>query len=110
MEKAERETLITWTQADLESDPPFFCFYTADRNAYERLLRRIGGQQNLLSCETSFTRKGAFLGVNCRVPAQYLSLTTFSIRKPKTVRVSEARTQALRAYNERRKQEAAVNE
>jgi hypothetical protein len=82
MEKSEKETLVSWTQQDLEEG--FFWFYTSLEHHYQRLIKRVGGKQNLLEVRLEVAGKGGFGGANCKVPAEYLSETTFSIRKPLT--------------------------
>lgn len=89
MELSELETNIVWSAADLKEG--FFMFYTSRKKHYERLLRRIGGIENLLSCKIETTPKGGFSGANCKVPARYLSEGTFSIRSLGRLKRSEAR-------------------
>jgi hypothetical protein len=112
MELAELETIINWTADDLKEG--YFVFYTSRKKHYERLLRRIGGIENLISCRIETTPQGGFSGAHCKVPTQYLSEGTFSIRSIGGVRKSEARKgiqkglpDGLKQYQLQKKKSAA---
>lgn len=82
--KAEQETIININRADL--DDGFFSFYTSYHRDFERLCRRIGGEENLLDLKLSLDPDGAPWGWNVKVPKEFYSRVNFGIRTPRKQR------------------------
>lgn len=91
---SEIETLILINRRD--SKEGFFTFSTTNQNDYRRLVRRIGGEKELLSLEVSRSR-GKVVQWIARVPIRFYSLRAFSVRPASRVSRSEAVVQKEKA-------------
>ena len=72
------ETIILLNDDDAKDG--FFTVSTSKQKHFEKICRRIGGQQNLLSLETS-THNGKITEWIAKVPAEFISATSFAIGK-----------------------------
>lgn len=72
-------TNLTITEASREKG--FFLFSTTKQSDFEKLLRKIGGQEELLDCRVFYTARGAFESASCHVPYTKLPLLQFGLRK-----------------------------
>lgn len=70
MEKAEQETIVTINQAD--RDEGYFTFGTSYRPHWERLVKRMGGQEKLIEVRESKSTTGEITWRQARVPIVYL--------------------------------------
>ena len=80
MPREDRETIICLNQADMRDG--FFVFGTSEATHFRRLCRRIGGQDNLHNLKVS-KFEGKPVWWECEVPVEYMSRTTWGIRKRK---------------------------
>lgn len=77
MALSETETIILINAQDLKEG--FFRFGTSKHSHFEKLCRRIGGEENLVAVEREGLANNTAYW-NCRVPKSYLSQTTFGIK------------------------------
>ena len=79
------ETIILLNDDDAKEG--HFTVSTSKLKHFEKICRRIGGQQNLLSLETS-THNGKITEWICKVPIEFFNTTNFSIGKKRQVNLS----------------------
>lgn len=79
--KAENETIICINDADVEEG--FFSFSTSKRNHFARLIKKIGGEQNLIELKEMREKLGKVTEWKAKVPIEFLSKTHFGIRSRK---------------------------
>lgn len=96
---SEHETILILNDEDLKHG--FFRFSTTKLNHFTRLCKRIGGEENLLGIETSFSGR-RISSWNCRVPKAYLSKATWGVRRGKIERKTKGNAEGLKAWRENR--------
>lgn len=77
MANSDNETVIVINDQDYEEG--FFRFYTSKRNHYDKLLSRIGGEENLIKL------KAVGSSWDCWVPVKYFLRSTFGIGQKRQV-------------------------
>lgn len=80
METCERETIICINEADRQDG--WFSFGTSDQRALGKMLKKIGGEQNLFCPIKTSTQDGKIVYWSCQVPVKYLSKSNFGIKSP----------------------------
>jgi len=102
----DQETIITVNEADWRDG--YFTFGTSRPADFQKLIRRCP-KDKLIDLRES-TREGKTTYWNCKVPSEYLSRSTFSLRRPCRKPPSEAQILARhalgRAAKERRQKHA----
>ena len=95
MELAEMETTILLNSGDMAD--LFFIFRTTDRHAFNRLVKRIGGADNLIEIETEKDADGTAWSWDCKVPVKYFNRTTFAIGqwKPRNLTAEQRQAKAV---------------
>jgi hypothetical protein len=86
------ETIILLNEEDRKEG--FFVFSTSKAVDYQRLIRRIGGEENLIDTQVSTQGKKVVEWI-CKVPIEFISKSTFSIGKKRQVNLTPERRAEL---------------
>jgi hypothetical protein len=94
------ETIIVIKDSDVKEG--FFRFYTTKLSNFKKLCKRIGGEQNLISVETTSTKR-EISSWDCRVPRAYLSKATWGVAKERTGARPKGNVGVLEAWRSNQK-------